>query len=77
MKINFKNSEFEDIYKVGNVIKGRDGCIYLIVEEEELGYTVVNLTNNEIYEDYDTMQDLIHDFAEQGQALANAKLTIL
>ena len=77
MKINFKNNDFEDIYKVGNVIKGRDGCIYLIVEEEELGYTVVNLTNNEIYEDYDTMQDLIYDFAEQGQALVNAKLTIL
>ena len=77
MKINFKNSEFEDIYKVGNVIKGRDGCIYLIVEEKELGYTVVNLTNNEIYEDYDTMQDLIHDFAKEGQALVNAKLTIL
>lgn len=77
MKINFKNSEFEDIYKVGNVIKDRDGCIYLIVEEKELGYTVVNLTNNEIYEDYDTMQDLIHDFAEQGQVLVNAKLTIL
>lgn len=77
MKINFKNSEFEDIYKVGNVIKDRDGCIYLIVEEEELGYTVVNLTNNEIYEDYDTMQDLIDDFAEQGQALVNAELTIL
>lgn len=77
MKINFKNSEFEDIYKVGNVIKDRDGCVYLIVEEEELGYTVVNLTNNEIYEDYDTMQDLIHDFAKEGQALVNAKLTIL
>ena len=77
MKINFKNSEFEDIYQVGNVIKDRDGCIYLIVEEKELGYTVVNLTNNEIYEDYDTMQDLIHDFAKEGQALVNAKLTIL
>lgn len=77
MKINFKNSEFDDIYKVGNVIKDRDGCIYLIVEEKELGYTVVNLTNNEIYEDYDTMQDLISDFAGQGQALVNAKLTIL
>ena len=77
MKINFRHDDFKAIYKVGNVIKGRDGCIYLIVEEKELGYTVVNLTNNEIYEDYDTMQDLIHDFAEQGQALANAKLTIL
>lgn len=77
MKINFKNSEFEDIYKVGNVIKDRDGCIYLIVEEKELGYTVVNLTNNEIYEDYDTMQDLINDFAKEGQTLVNAKLTIL
>ena len=57
MKINFKNSEFEDIYKVGNVIKGRDGFIYLIVKEE-LGYTVV-------------------DFAQEGQALVNAELTIL
>lgn len=62
---------------MGNVIKDRDGCIYLIVEEKELGYTVVNLTNNEIYEDYDTMQDLIHDFAQEGQALVNAELTIL
>ena len=79
MKINFekRKGKAKNIYKVGNVIKDRDGCIYLIVEEKELGYTVVNLTNNEIYEDYDTMQDLIHDFAEQGQALANAKLTIL
>ena len=63
MKINFRHDDFKAIYKVGNVIKDRDGCIYLIVEEKELGYTVVNLTNNEIYEDYDTMQDLIHDFA--------------
>ena len=76
MKINFKNSEFEDIYKVGNIIKGRDGFIYLIVKEE-LGYTVVDLSNDAIYEDYDTMQDLIHDFAGQGQALVNAELTIL
>ena len=66
MKINFKNSEFEDIYKVGNVIKGRDGFIYLIVKEE-LGYTVVDLS----------MQDLIDDFAQEGQSLVNAELTIL
>ena len=77
MKINFKNNDFEDIYKVGNVIKGRDGFIYLIVEEEELGYTVVDLSNDAIYEDYDTMQDLIYDFAQEGQALVNAELTIL
>lgn len=77
MKINFRHDDFKAIYKVGNVIKDRDGCIYLIVEEKELGYTVVNLTNNEIYEDYDTMQDLIDDFAGQGQALVNAELTIL
>lgn len=77
MKINFRHDDFKAIYKVGNVIKDRDGCIYLIVEEKELGYTVVNLTNNEIYEDYDTMQDLINDFAAEGQALVNAELTIL
>lgn len=77
MKINFRHDDFKAIYKVGNVIKDRDGCIYLIVEEKELGYTVVNLTNNEIYEDYDTMQDLIDDFAQEGQALVNAELTIL
>lgn len=70
------NSEFEDIYKVGNIIKGRDGFIYLIVKEE-LGYTVVDLSNDAIYEDYDTMQDLIDDFAQEGQSLVNAELTIL
>lgn len=75
MKINFKNSEFEDIYKVGNVIKGRDGFIYLIVKEE-LGYTVVDLSNDAIYEDYDTMQDLIDDFATEGQSLVNAEINI-
>ena len=76
MKINFKNNDFEDIYKVGNVIKGRDGFIYLIVEEEELGYTVVDLSNDAIYEDYDTMQDLIDDFATEGQSLVNAEINI-
>lgn len=76
MKINFRHDDFKAIYKVGNVIKDRDGCIYLIVEEKELGYTVVNLTNNEIYEDYDTMQDLIDDFATEGQSLVNAEINI-
>lgn len=76
MKINFENSNFKEMYRVGNVIKDRAGFVYLIVTEE-LGYTVVNLTNNEIYEDYDTMQDLIHDFAKEGHALVNAELTIL
>ena len=76
MKINFKNNDFEDIYKVGNVIKGRDGFIYLIVEEEELGYTVVDLSNDAIYEDYDTTQDLIDDFATEGQSLVNAEINI-
>lgn len=75
MKINFENSNFKEMYRVGNVIKDRAGFVYLIVKEE-LGYTVVNLTNNEIYEDYDTMQDLIHDFAKEGHALVNAELTI-
>ncbi|OQR18437.1 hypothetical protein [Ligilactobacillus salivarius] len=77
MKINFGHDDFKAIYRVGNVIKDRAGFIYLIVEKEERGYTVVNLTNNEIYASYDTMQALIHDFAEQGQALVNAELTIL
>ena len=76
MKINFRHDDFKAIYKVGNVIKGRDGFIYLIVKEE-LGYTVVDLSNDAIYEDYDTMQDLIYDFAQEGQALVNAELTIL
>lgn len=77
MKINFRHDDFKAIYKVGNIIKGRDGFIYLIVEQEELGYTVVDLNNDAIYEDYDTMQDLIDDFAQEGQSLVNAELTIL
>lgn len=76
MKINFENSNFKEMYRVGNVIKDRDGFIYLIVKEEELGYTVVDLSNDAIYEDYDTMQDLIHDFAQEGQTLVNAEINV-
>ena len=77
MKINFRHDNFKAIYRVGNVIKDRAGFIYLIVKKEWQGYTLVNLTNNEIYASYDTMQALIRDFARQGQALVNTELTIL
>ena len=77
MKINTKKYNFEEMYQVGNVIQWINGNIYLVVDHGELDYSLVDLTNNEIYEDYDTMRDLIHNFAEQGQTLVNAKLTIL
>ncbi|MER1301113.1 hypothetical protein V5N15_03745 [Ligilactobacillus salivarius] len=77
MKIDTKKHNFEEMYQVGNVIQWINSNIYLVVDHGEYDYSLVDLTNNKVYATYDTLENLIHDFAEQGQALVNAKLTIL
>ncbi len=49
MKINFKNkAKSEDMYKVGNVIKGISDILYLVVGNNDHGYALVNLTDNNV-----------------------------
>lgn len=76
MKINFKNSEFEDIYKVGNVIKDYTNTLYLIVGNVEDGYAMVNLTNNNVTEKVSTLEELADTYGEDEDVLVNAEINV-
>ena len=76
MKINTKKHNFEDMYKVGNVIQWINGDIYLVVDHGELDYSLVDLTNNKVYATYDTLENLISDLASDSDVLLNAEINV-
>ena len=80
MKINYKNKNdkhnFEEMYKVGNVIQWINGNIYLVVDHGELDYSLVDLTNNKVYATYDTLENLINDLASDSDVLVNAEINV-
>ena len=80
MKINYKNKNdkhnFEEMYKVGNVIQWINGNIYLVVDHGELDYSLVDLTNNKVYATYDTLENLISDLASDSDVLVNAEINV-
>lgn len=77
MKINFKNSEFEDIYKVGNVIRNSDNMLFLVAEGNEYGYVLVNLSKNMVTRAYETLEELSENFGEEDDTLANVEVNVL
>lgn len=76
MKINTKKHNFEDMYKVGNVIQWINGNIYLVVDHGEFDYSLVDLTNNKVYATYDTLENLISDLASESDVLVNAEINV-
>ncbi|WP_302757252.1 hypothetical protein [Ligilactobacillus salivarius] len=74
MKINFKNIKPEDIYKVGNVIKDECNILYLITTNSDGGYSVVDLSNNQVFGTYKTLEDLIMNTGDEGDKLINVEI---
>ena len=50
MEINFekRKGKAKDMYKVGNVIKDITDTLYLVVGNNDHGYALVNLTDNNV-----------------------------
>ena len=76
MIINANKHTIEEMYKVGNVIRWKNGNIYLIVKNDKYGYSIVDLTNNKVYATYDTMKNLIHNVASESDVLINAEIKV-
>lgn len=76
MKINFKNRDFEKIYKPGNIIKKDGDCLYLITEDTISKYSIVNLTRNAVIVTSNSLEELIAEFAEDGDVLVNAEINV-
>ncbi|PHY96865.1 hypothetical protein CR166_05360 [Ligilactobacillus salivarius] len=74
MKINFNDEKPENIYKVGNVIKKNGDYLYLITEDTISKYSIVNLTRNAVIATSDSLEELIAEFAEDGDVLVNVEI---
>lgn len=74
MKINFKNSSRKDIYQVGNTIENRAGALWLIADNVNGGYSVVNLTTNQIFGTYDTLEGLIQNAGDESDILVSERM---
>lgn len=77
MKINFENRNFEKIYKPGNIIKKGNSSLYLITDDGISKYSIVNLTRNSVLATSNSLEELIVEFAEDGDSLVNAEINIL
>lgn len=77
MKINFDSRrELKDIYQVGNVIKKDGDYLYLITEDTISKYSIVNLTRNAVIATSNSLEELIAEFAEDGDVLVNAEINV-
>lgn len=74
MKINFKNKKSEDMYKVGNVIKDESDILYLIATNIDGGYSVVDLSNNQVFATFKTLEDLYITIGDKTDELINVEI---
>ena len=75
MKINFKNeNETKEMYQVGNVIKTKNGSLYLVAVGIDGGYMLVDLLGNVVLEMYETLEDLRLSEEEPTDLLTNVEI---
>lgn len=77
MKINYESESSNAIYQVGNTIKNCAGALWLIADNVDGGYSVVNLTTNQIFGTYDTLGSLIRNAGDESDTLVNVEINVL
>ncbi len=76
MKINLKKikEKYEEMYKVGNVIKDENNVLYLITTNVDDGYSIVDLNNNQVFGTYKTLEDLYINIGDEADKLINVEI---
>lgn len=76
MKINFKKPKknYEEMYKVGNVIKDENNVLYLITTNIDDGYSIIDLKNNQVFGTYKTLEDLYMTIGDETDELINVEI---
>ena len=77
MKINFDEVDYKEMYKVGNVIRDSDNTLFLVAEDSEHGYVLVNLSENIVTRAFETLEELSEKFGEEDDTLVNAEINVL
>jgi hypothetical protein len=74
MKTNLKNNSRKDMYQIGSTIKNCTGALWLIADNADGGYSVVNLSTDQIFGTYDTLESLIRDVGDESDTLVNVEI---
>ena len=77
MKINLNKPDYEEMYKVGNVIKDFDDILYLVVKDVNRGYALINLTDNEVALFSETLEGLRERAGDKDDVLVRAEINVL
>ena len=78
MKIEYKNVSYTDknIYQVGNIFRNEDNLYLVATVDTNAGYTLVNLSKNNIIGRYDTIEELAEDVKEDDDTLVYAEINV-
>lgn len=74
MKTNLKNYSRKDMYQIGSTIKNCTGALWLIADNVDGGYSVVNLSTDQIFGTYDTLESLIRNVGDESDILVNVEI---
>ena len=76
MKINFNDEKPENIYQVGNIFRNEDDLYLVATVDTNAGYTLVNLSKNNIIGKYNTLEELAEDVKEDDDTLVYAEINV-
>ena len=76
MKINFNDEKPENIYQVGNIFRNEDNLYLVATVDTNAGYTLVNLSKNNIIGKYNTLEELAEDVREKDDTLVYAEINV-
>lgn len=76
MKINFNDEKPENIYQVGNIFRNEDNLYLVATVDTNAGYTLVNLSKNNIIGKYNTLEELAEDVKEDDDILVYAEINV-
>ena len=76
MKINFNDEKLENIYQVGNIFRNEDNLYLVATVDTNAGYTLVNLSKNNIIGKYNTLEELAEDVKEDDDTLVYAEINV-
>lgn len=69
-----KPKNYKDIYQVGNVIENNG--VYFLIGTLRSKFIVLDLKQNDVYDTYDSLEELIEKFPESNDRLVEAKVVI-
>lgn len=76
MEIEYRNEDYknENIYKVGNIFRNEDDLYLVATVDTNGGYALVDLSNNQVFATFKTLEDLFINTGDEYDKLINVEI---